>query len=405
MTGRTLPRRLSVTGKYEKNEFVARVMDHLADQYDRSLGSDAPTWGFLSAGTDLDKNLSEVANFRGLSVEGAAHDNENGISDEGKSDLDPKEAYTAGRSVVWIPKQATEEVQENPKVPQLKERLIATYPRLCRGIANKNQPVRGRFGTARIKLKANPKIYRHTEYQLQGERAEAMKKLLAELMEGCWIKPSDREWASPAFIVPKKEKGEWRLLVGYRGLNEQTEHDSYSLPLMDTILQKEQKKRIFTVLDLKHGYHQMPLHQDSRPCTAMCSPLGPMQWKMVPMGAKNGNVAFQRMMEFLLGPVRDCADPFVHDIIIGSGTEDMTKEELIAAHEMHLRRALDELDKHSMVCKPTKASAFLREVELAGHVVGHGQRRSMPGKLVALYHWEKPKMISELRSFMGFCND
>ena len=204
--------------------------------------------------------------------------------------------------------------------------------------------------------------------------------------------------------MPKKEKGEWRLVVDYRGLNQQTEHDSYSLPLIDTILQKQQKKRIFTVLDLKHSYQQMPLHPDSRPCTAMLTPLGSMQWKGVPMGAKNGNAAFQRMMEDLLGPVRDCAAPFLDDIIIGSGTEDMTEEEPIEAHEKDLRRVLSELDKHNMVCKPTKASLFVREVEFAGHVVGHGQRRPMPGKLASLHHWEKPQTISKLRSFMGFCN-
>ena len=158
------------------------------------------------------------------------------------------------------------------------------------------------------------------------------------------------------------------------------------------------------MLDLKHGYHQMPLHPDSRPCTAMSTPLGPMQWKVVPMGAKNGNAAFQRMMEDLLGPVRDCADPFVDDIIIRSGTEDMTEDELIEAHEKDLRRVLSELDKHNMVCKPTKASLFVKEVEFAGHVVGHGQRRPMPGKLASLHHWEKLQTISELRSFPGFCN-
>ena len=146
------------------------------------------------------------------------------------------------RSVVSIPKQAAEEAQENPKVAELKERLINAYPRLFSGVANKNPPDRGRFGTAKIKLKPNPKIYCHREYQLQGDRAEAMKKLLAEFIERGWIEPSDSEWASPAFIVPKKEKGEWRLVVDYRGLNEQTEHDSYSLPLIDTILQKQQKK-------------------------------------------------------------------------------------------------------------------------------------------------------------------
>ena len=71
-------------------------------------------------------------------------------------------------------------------------------------------------------------IYLHREYELQGERAEAMKRFFMEFIERGWIEPSDSEWASPVFIVPKKEKGEWRLVVDYRGLNEQTE----PLPLL-----------------------------------------------------------------------------------------------------------------------------------------------------------------------------
>ena len=365
------------------------------------LVSDPPTWDFPRMGANSDSNQPDAANSRRLSVGSAPYDDEDGISDKEKSDSDLEEAYTAVRSVVSIPKQATEAAQENPKVAELKERLIDAYPRLFSGVANKNPPDRGRFDTAKIKLKPNPKIYRHRDYQLQGDLAEAMKKLLAEFIERGWIEPSDSEWASPAFIVPKKEKGEWRLVVDYRGLNEQTEHDSYSLPLIDSILQKQQKKQIFTVLDLKHGYHQMPLHPDSRPCTGMLTPLGPMQWKVVPIGAKNGNAAFQRMMEDLLGPVRDCADPFVDGIIIGSGTENMTEDELIEAHEKDLRRVLSELDKHNMVCKPTKASLFVKEVEFAGHVVGHGQRRPMPGKLVPCTTEKNPRPSANSESSWG----
>ena len=128
------------------------------------------------------------------------------------------------------------------------------------------------------------------------------------------------------------------MVVDYKGLNKKPEHDLYSLPLTDSILQRQQKKCPFTVLDLKRWYQQMSQHEDSRPCTAMSTPLGPMQCKVVPMGAKNGNAAFQRMMEDLLQPVRDCADPFVDDIIIGSGTKDMTDNELIEAHGGNLRR-------------------------------------------------------------------
>ena len=200
--------KMLVIGKYEKDEFVARVMDRIADQYDGSAGSDLPTWDYPRIATLGDRNQADAANFRRLSVGSAPHDDEDGISDEEKSDSDPEEAYTAVRSVVSISKQAAEEAQENPRVAELKERLINAFLRLFSGVANRNLPDRGRFGTARIKLKPNPKIYRHREYQLQGNRAEAMKKLLAEFIERGWIEPSDSGWASPAFIVPKEEKGE-----------------------------------------------------------------------------------------------------------------------------------------------------------------------------------------------------
>ena len=164
--------KMLVTGKYEKDEFVANVMDHIADQYNGPVGSDPPTWGFPRVGTGSDEHQPEAANFRRLSVRIATHDDEDGISDEEKSDSDPEAAYTAVRSVVSIPKQAAEEAQENPKVAELKERLINAYPRLFSSVANKNPPDRGRFGTARIKLKPNPKIYRHrsTNFRAIGPR-------------------------------------------------------------------------------------------------------------------------------------------------------------------------------------------------------------------------------------------
>ena len=85
--------KMLVTGKYEKDEFLARVLDHIADQYDGPVGSDPPTWYFSEMGADSDKNQPDAANFRRSSVGSAPHDDEDGISDEEKSDSDPEEAY------------------------------------------------------------------------------------------------------------------------------------------------------------------------------------------------------------------------------------------------------------------------------------------------------------------------
>ena len=75
------------------------------------------------------------------------------------------------------------------------------------------------------------------------------------------------------------------------------------------MLQKLFRRRIFTVINLKHGYHQMPPADEARACIAMSTPLGPLQWQVMPMGVTNGNASFQRMLENLLERVRDCADP------------------------------------------------------------------------------------------------
>ena len=69
---------------------MARVMDHIADQYDGPVGSDPPTRDFPRMGAGSDNNQAHAANFRRLSVGSAPHNDEDGISDEEKSDSDPE---------------------------------------------------------------------------------------------------------------------------------------------------------------------------------------------------------------------------------------------------------------------------------------------------------------------------
>ena len=187
-------------------------------------------------------------------------------------------------------------------------------------------------------------------------------------------------------------------------MSAQTQHDSYTLPLIEDMLQKQPGRRIFTVIDLKHGFHQMPLAEESRACTAMSTQFGPLQWKVMPMGVTNGNAAFQRMLENLLEPVRDCADSFVDDVIIASRDSSMSYEELLEAHERDVTRVLDFLVRHKLTGSSDKATIAVSEVVIAGHVVGNGQRKPIPGKVAAIEHWEKPKTISELRAYSGYIN-
>ena len=80
-----------------------------------------------------------------------------------------------------------------------------------------------------------------------------MEKFVREFIDRGWLEPCHSEWAFPWFVVPRKVAGELRLVVEYRGLNAQTQHDSYKLPHIEDMLQKPFRRRIFTVIGLKHG--------------------------------------------------------------------------------------------------------------------------------------------------------
>ena len=125
------------------------------------------------------------------------------------------------------------------------------------------------------------------------------------------------------------------------------------------------KGNIFTIVDFSKGFHQIPLHPESRAKTAM-------NLCVMPMGTKNGPPIFQRVMDHVLQGF-DCADVYIDDIIIGSSGD--TEEELLANHDCDVRAVLDRLRKEDLVASVNKTDFFVRSVEFIGHVLENGARR------------------------------
>ena len=125
-----------MTGKFEKNQFVARFMDHLIHQYDGPMDSYPPTRSFSGVGDNVDELRPVALILRRLLFETAARVDNEGILDREMSDVDQPEAYTAFKLVVSIPGQAAKEAKENPKVPELQDRPFKAYPLLLIGVGN-----------------------------------------------------------------------------------------------------------------------------------------------------------------------------------------------------------------------------------------------------------------------------
>ena len=197
----------------------------------------------------------------------------------------------------------------SPEVELMRRRILADYERDVFSGEVRLRPgqehpkVRGteRLGFAKLDLYPNAKPKSVKPIRLVGERAAAEQEVVEDFLARGWIEPCPAsELASNGFVVPKKEKGKWRLVVDYRQLNEATLPDAHPLPLIENTLENQSKHKIFTIVDLSKGFHQIPLHPESRAKTAMNLAGKRYQWRVMPMGIKNGPPIFQRVMDHVL---------------------------------------------------------------------------------------------------------
>ena len=103
----------------------------------------------------------------------------------------------------------------------------------------------------------------------------------------------------------------------------------------------------------------------------------------MPSGVNSGTAAFQRMLDNLLELVPHSAHPIVNDVIIVSEDLRMSYEELLGAHDRDVTRVLDFLGQTKMTGSIDQANTAMSEIVFAGHVVGNGQQKPIPGKVAA----------------------
>lgn len=58
------------------------------------------------------------------------------------------------------------------------------------------------------------------------------------------------------------------MCIDYRKLNNVTVKDAYPLPRIDEMFDMLGHSKYYTVIDLKDGYHQIPIELSDRPKTA-----------------------------------------------------------------------------------------------------------------------------------------
>ena len=87
-----------------------------------------------------------------------------------------------------------------------------------------------------------------------------IKRQIQELLQKRKIRPASSPCGSPIMLVQKKD-GTSRLCIDYRALNKITVRNRYPIPRIDDLLDQLTGAKYFSKIDLKSGYHQVPIEQ------------------------------------------------------------------------------------------------------------------------------------------------
>lgn len=253
---------------------------------------------------------------------------------------------------------------------------------------------------ADIQTKTDDPVYsRYYPYpmHLKGEVEQQIK----ELLEQGIIRPSRSPYNSPIWIVPKKTDAsgqkKFRMVIDYRKLNEQTVPDKYPIPEINDVLPQLGKNKLFSVLDLKSGFHQIPLREGDRQKTAFSVNNGKYEFTRLPFGLRNAPSIFQRTLDDILREhIGKICFVYMDDIIIFA--------ENIDSHIRNMKTIFSTLEKANMKVQLDKCEFLKKEVEFLGFIVADTGIKTNPKRVEAIQNFPLPKTLKDLRSFLGLSN-
>ena len=248
--------------------------------------------------------------------------------------------------------------------------------------------------THHIDLKPGTSPVYVPSYRLPHSQRKVAHDLVDDMLAEGIIQESHSPWNSPLFLVPKKD-GSYRAVVDFRRVNDVTVPDHYPLPVLQDLLQSIGKNNtVFSTLDLKSGFWQIPLDENSRHITAFSTPFGHYEWLRCPMGLRNSPLTCQRLINSIFqGLIGHGLFVYLDDLILVSQDLD--------SHLTKLALVLQKFSDAGLKLNLPKCKFLRARIEFLGHLVDKDGIHTTPDKVKAVQNFPVPTSVNNVRSFLG----
>ena len=204
------------------------------------------------------------------------------------------------------------------------------------------------------------------------------------------------DWVSGLVVTPKpRNPKEIRVCGDYRQANNAIKRERHPIPTVEELMENMDGATRYSKVDLKAGYHQIPLDKESRSITTFTTHRGLFRYKRLPFGINSASEVFQNAIERAiqgLDGVRNIAD----DIIIWGNTQQQ--------HDQRLEQLFARFQEKGLTVNPEKCLFNQTELWFYGlHLTANGVKAD-PKKVDAIKSTKRPKDVKELRSFLGLSN-
>jgi len=133
-----------------------------------------------------------------------------------------------------------------------------------------------------VRLKDNS-VYAFAPRRFAHSERLELRKITDDLLKRGIIKPSVSPFCARVVPVRKKDR-RLRMCVDLRPLNSRIIKQKYPFPLIEDCLARLAGKSVFTLLDLKDGFHQIKVEDESTKYFSFATPDGQFEYLYLPFG-------------------------------------------------------------------------------------------------------------------------